>query len=111
MALGVFLIAGLYIFGLNRDRDFLVLVGIDHGQPVKFDFGHHALLLTKVPAVGGVEAAAVGTGRRTWGSSPGDRQRIRYVSTLPPIGPRPACHLYPQRRTWAAQDAMSALGQ
>jgi len=48
---GGFRITGLHVIGADRDGDFLALVGINDGQTIKFDFGHHALLLNDTPDI------------------------------------------------------------
>jgi hypothetical protein len=40
----------LHVIRTDRDRKFLALRGVDDGQTVEFDFGHHALLPNKAPA-------------------------------------------------------------
>ena len=45
MTLGFFHVARLDVVGGNPDRDLFALWGIDDGQAIKFDFGHHALVL------------------------------------------------------------------
>jgi len=45
VALGVFQITGLHVIGADRDGDLFAFVGINDGETIKLDFGHHALLL------------------------------------------------------------------
>src|SRR5262249_16053228 len=46
VAFGIFLVTCLHVIGTYRDRNLITLVGIDDGQTIKLDFGHHALHLS-----------------------------------------------------------------
>ena len=49
VAFRLFRVTGFQIISADCDRDLLALSGIDDGQTIKFDFGHHAPLTQHGP--------------------------------------------------------------